>query len=155
MFKSNPFKNIRRPLISLTGGIASGKTLVAREFARLGAVIIDSDKISRKVCGRGTPALRRITACFGKGILNSGGTLNRKRLGHIVLSSVNKRKALESIVHPAIISEIVKKLNFVNQNKIAIVDAPLLFESGLARYMDKVIVVWVPQKIQTERSAWP
>ncbi len=151
MFKHNPFIKTKRPLIALTGGIASGKTTAASEFKKLGAVIIDCDALARKVCAKGKPALRKIVKEFGAGVMLKGGNLNRKKLGDIVFSNERKRKQLEGIVHPYVMKEAVLKAAKISGSRLAILDVPLLFEAGLDRYMDKVIVVWSTEKQQFKR----
>jgi dephospho-CoA kinase len=151
VIKHNPFKKIQRPIMALTGGIASGKTTVAREFEKLGAVIIDSDALARKVCAKGSPALVRIVKYFGAKILKKDGTLNRSKLGSIVFSDDIKRKKLENIVHPYVVKAAVLKVEKPGAGKCVIFDVPLLYETGLDLYMDKVIVVWATEKQQLRR----
>jgi dephospho-CoA kinase len=151
MFKTNPFRNVKTPVVALTGGIASGKTTVACEFKKLGAVIIDTDKLSRTVCKRNSLVLNRIVRRFGKQILTGNKTLNRKKLARIIFKDRNKRRILESLVHPAIMEEVVKKMKLAASKKIVILDAPLLFETGLERFVNKTIVVWAPEHLQMQR----
>lgn len=135
----------------MTGGIASGKTTVALEFSKLGAVIIDSDRIAREVCKKASACLRAVSSCFGKGILTKDGRMNRGRLARIIFADPDKRKMLEDIVHPAIIAGIRGKCLTARRGKIVIIDAPLLIETGLYRYVDKVIVVRTLEKLQLQR----
>ena len=151
MFKTDPFKNIKPPVIALTGGIASGKTTVAREFKKLGALIIDTDKLSRSVCKKNSAVLGEIAGKFGNQVLTKGKTLNRKKLGEIIFADKQKRKTLESIVHPAIMEAAAKKIKSAAKDKVVILDAPLLFEVGLDRFVRKIIVVWAPEQVQAQR----
>lgn len=141
-------------LIGLTGGIASGKSLVAEELKRLGAHLIDADKIAREVVRPGLPAYLDIVKEFGEGILNPDKTINRKALGNIVFSKPNLRKKLEQITHPRILDEIDKRILAIQDKDpkaMIIIDAALLIEVGLYKKMDKVIVVYADEKTQIER----
>jgi len=146
-------KLIKKPSVfGLTGGIASGKSTVLNEFARLGAKIIESDKIAHDIYLKGRPAYKKILAKFGKEVLTSNKDIDRKKLGNIIFSSRPKRKKLEKITHPEIIAEIKRQINKLSKNnRIVVVDAPLLFEVKLEKMFKKIIVVWVPGKIQLQR----
>jgi len=151
VFKRNPLVKVKRPVIALTGGIASGKTTAARQFAKLGAEIIDFDKLARVVCAKGTSVLQQFVRKFGKDILTKTGRLNRKKLGKLVYGNQRKRRSLEAIVHPAIMVEVSKKLNTIKCGRVIILDVPLLFETGLDRFAVKTIVVWAREEQQSER----
>jgi dephospho-CoA kinase len=141
-------------LIGLTGGIASGKSLAAKELKRLGAHLIDADEIAREAARPGLPAYHDVIKEFGEEILNRDKTINRKILGKIVFANPKLRKKLEQITHPRILDEIDKRI-LVIQDKdpktIIIIDAALLIEVGLHKKMDKVIVVYADEKTQIER----
>lgn len=141
-------------LIGLTGGIASGKSLVAEELKRLGAHLIDADEIAREVVNPGLPAYKEIVKEFGEGILNPDKTINRKALGNIVFSNPKLRNRLEQITHPRILGEMDKRILAI-QNKdpkaIIVIDAALLIEAGLHKKMDKMVVVYADEKTQIER----
>jgi len=141
-------------LIGLTGGIASGKSLVAEELKRLGAHLIDADEIAREVVKRGLPAYNEIVKEFGEKILNPDKTINRKVLGNIVFSNTELRRRLERITHPKIrkkIDKYIKEIKGRNPDAIIVVDAALLIEAGLYKKMEKVIVVYADEKTQIER----
>ncbi|MBI5875976.1 MAG: dephospho-CoA kinase [Deltaproteobacteria bacterium] len=141
-------------LIGLTGGIASGKSLAAKELKQLGAYLIDADEIAREVVKPGLPAYKDIIQEFGEGILNPDKTINRKALGGIVFSNPELRNRLEQITHPRILDEIDKRILAIqdkNPKAIIIIDAALLIEAGLYKKMDKVIVVYADEKAQIER----
>lgn len=141
-------------LIGLTGGIASGKSLVAEALKRLGAHLIDADEIAREVVKPGLPAYLGIVKEFGEGILNPDKTINRKALAKVVFSDSEIRKRLEQITHPRILDEINKNIKAIkgkNPDAIIVVDAALLIEAGLYKKMDKVIVVYTDKKTQIER----
>jgi len=141
-------------LIGLTGGIASGKSLVAAELKRLGAYLIDADEIAREVVKPGLPAYQDIVKEFGEGTLNPDKTINRKVLGEIVFSNQELRKTLEKITHPRILDAIEKETQTIQGNDpkaLIVVDAALLIEVGLNKKMDKVVVVYADEKTQLKR----
>lgn len=143
------------PLIGLTGGFASGKSLVANRLAELGAAIIDCDIIAREVVDKGTPGLGMVAQIFGPAILLPDGSLDRAKLGDIIFNDEAKRLALEVIVHPLIREEVFRQVAEVtaeNPDRMVIVDAPVLFESGLAEMMDKVMLVTCSPEQQRERG---
>ena len=138
-------------IIGLTGGIATGKSQSSKIFKELGCYIIDADKLSRTLTTKNSKCLKEIVEIFGTDILNYNGTLNRKKLGQIVFNDKQAKMDLERIIHPHIIKKtneiIAKKYNKTN----IIVDAPLLFEVGLDRVCDKVIVIYARYHIQITR----
>lgn len=146
-------------IIGLTGGIATGKTTVSHFLQKLGAKIIDADKIAHEVLKKGNKGWKQILKAFGKDILNDDGEINRSLLGRLVFSDTEKRRKLEKIVHPIIIKEIeeqLKKLrmntgNATEGNKVIVLDAPLLYETGLDRLVDQVWVVYTDKETQLER----
>jgi len=141
-------------LIGLTGGIASGKSLVAAELKRLGAYLIDADEIAREVVKPGLPAYQDIVKEFGEGTLNPDKTINRKVLGEIVFSNQELRKTIEKITHPRILDAIEKETQTIQGNDpkaLIVVDAALLIEVGLNKKMDKVVVVYADEKTQLKR----
>ena len=141
-------------VVGLTGGLASGKSLVAGELRRLGAVVIDADEISREVTRPGMPAYRDIVERFGSGFLKEDGTIDRKRLGRYVFSHPEALSTLNSLTHPRILDEIERRIKGMERTErrgIIVVDAPLLFEVGLHRRMDRVIVVYADEERQIER----
>jgi len=137
----------------LTGGIATGKTTVAGFFQEMGATIIDADAIARDVVKKTHPAWHEIVECFGKGILLSDGELNRVRLADMIFSDDRHKERLNRIVHPHVFREIDCQLKQLAMNAaaVAIVDVPLLMETGMHRKLSPAIVVYVPEKIQLQR----
>ena len=97
-------------LVGLTGSIATGKSTVSAMFEKLGAVIIDADKLAREVVEPGEPALAQIVEEFGRDVLQPDGTLDRKKLGAVVFGDAARRKRLEQITHPAIRDRFVRRL---------------------------------------------
>jgi dephospho-CoA kinase len=128
------------PRIALTGGIASGKTTVARLFATLGAKVIDTDQIARDIVTPPSPVLDRIIARFGPGILMADGSLHRSRLRNIVFGDPQARRDLEAITHPAIRDE-VERLCRTAGGPYQLVAIPLLVETGTAGSYDRVLLV--------------
>ena len=140
-----------RPLrIGLTGGIASGKTTVAGIFADLGVPVIDTDVIAREVVAKGAPALARIRDAFGDDVFNNDGTLDRKAMRKLVFSDVGKRRQLERILHPQIREAVVVQAHAV-ADPYMIVVVPLLVESPMKEFMDRVLVVDCSENVQLNR----
>jgi dephospho-CoA kinase len=141
-----------RPLnVGLTGGIASGKSEVARRLAAQGAVVIDADVIAREVVQPGTTGLAEVVGVFGSGVLARDGTLNRDRLGEIVFSDTALRAKLNAIVHPRVGERIRELEKTVPPGAIVVEDIPLIAESDMADFFDLVVVVDVPPRVQVER----
>ncbi|TFD89138.1 dephospho-CoA kinase [Cryobacterium serini] len=133
-------------LIGLTGGIASGKSTVAKRLASWGAVGIDADQLAREVVEPGTPGLAAIAAEFGDTILLADGTLNRPALGAIIFSDASRRERLNAITHPAVrrlTRDRVAAASAVDPHAIVVYDVPLLAEAiagGLVTF-DLIVVV--------------
>ena len=141
-------------LVGLTGGIATGKSLVSEILRGLGAYIIDADKIAREVVEPQKPAWLEIVEFFGKDIINKDRTINRKRLGEIVFNDPLKKRKLEEIVHPRVIEEenrMLKEYLKIKPDGIVIIDAALLIEAGSHKRVDKLIVVYSDKETQTKR----
>lgn len=141
-------------LVGLTGGIATGKSLVSEILRGLGAYIIDADKIAREVVEPQKPAWLEIVEFFGKDIINKDKAINRKRLGEIVFNDPAKKRILEEIVHPRVIEEenrMVKEYLKIKPDGIVIIDAALLIEAGSHKRVDKLIVVYADKETQAKR----
>lgn len=140
-------------VIGLTGGIASGKSTVSAKLKELGAAVIDVDIVAREVVSKGEIAYNRIVQCFGEGILLPSGQINRKRLGGIVFSDKEKLALLNSITHPEIISKVKDRIHQLKEEgrKVIVVDAAILIEMGLHKYVDSVWVVSVDRETQIKR----
>jgi dephospho-CoA kinase len=141
-------------VIGLTGGIATGKSLVSAMIMELGGQIINADLIARQVVEPGMPAWKQIVDHFGEGILNSNQTIKRKELGRIVFADADKLDQLNKITHPFIIAEIERQLSCCRDSldkEIVVIDAPILLELGLERLVDEVWVVTVDPAAQLER----
>ena len=142
-------------VIGITGGLASGKSLVTGEFKRLGAMVVDADIISRQVSAKDGEAYADIVKEFGQTILKEDGSIDRKALGGIVFSDKDKLKKLNSITHPRIIKRLrdeVQRLKTESPDAVIAVDAALLIETGLNREMDAVIVVYADEDRRIQRS---
>ncbi len=140
-------------VIGLTGGIASGKSTVSAKLKELGAAIIDVDILARSVVSKGEIAYNRIIQCFGESILLPNGEINRKRLGSIVFSDKKKLALLNGITHPEIISRVKERIRELKTagNSVIVVDAAILIEMGLYKYVDSVWVVAADREIQIKR----
>ncbi|GAB3623352.1 hypothetical protein GCM10027418_14350 [Mariniluteicoccus endophyticus] len=140
-----------RRRVGLTGGIASGKTTVARRWAEHGAVIIDADVLAREVVEPGTPALQAIRARFGDGVVDGDGGLDRPALGRLVFGDDEARNALNAIVHPAVRTRSAELERAADPGAVVVHVIPLLVETGRAGDFDEVVVVDVPPKTQVAR----
>ncbi len=141
-------------IIGVTGGIASGKTTVVKQFKRLGAIVIDADRIAHEIIVPHTRTWQRIVKAFGKDIINRSYVINRKKLGELVFSDTEKLIKLNSITHPVIIKEIKKRIKYIGQKHedcVIILEMPLLFETNLTSLVDIIVVVKVSRKIQIAR----
>jgi dephospho-CoA kinase len=140
--------------VGLTGGIASGKSLVAALFKRLGATVVDADIIAREVVEPHTAGWQKVVAKFGPTILAPDGTIDRAKLGSIVFSDQRSRDALNAILHPYILNKIREQITEIAEKDpqaMIVVDVPLLIECGLQHEFDAVIVVWSPIELQRKR----
>ncbi len=141
-------------LVGLTGGIASGKSLVAKLLKDLGAYVIDADEIAHEVVQPGTPTYREILQQFGEEILGKDGTIDRAKLGQQVFSDPIRRAVLEGIVHPKVFAvEETRRREIAQKDPQAVIifDAPLLIETRAHELMDRVIVVYADRKTQLKR----
>ena len=143
-------------VIGLTGGIASGVTLVARILRDLGARLIEADQVSREVVRPGTDAFRAIVDAFGTGVVASDGTLDRQRLGHIIFEDPAARARLNAITHPAIRRRIwdeIEEIRRAAPDATVVVDIPLLLDTaGPETFdLDGVIVVSATPDLQLSR----
>mgnify|MGYP001286303395 CR=1 FL=1 len=137
--------------IGLTGGIASGKSTVARLLRERGVPVIDADAIAREVVAPGTPGLAAVAARWPQVV--QGGVLDRKALGAIVFASPDERRALEAITHPLIRAEAERRMAAAEAAGAprVVYEAALLFEKNLDEQMDATILVALPPALQVER----
>lgn len=142
-------------ILVLTGGIACGKTTVAKYFHdKYHITIIDSDLITYQLQQPGAKAYNQIVKVFGSKYINPDQTLNRKELGNLVFHDKSQRKKLNQIVHPLVIRTIIKEVikSWTQRKKVVILDIPLFFEIKMKpKYFDEVITVSVSPDVQIER----
>lgn len=139
-----------RLIVGLTGGIASGKSIVGAMFVKLGAGLVDTDVIAREVVAPGQPGLEAVRSAFGPGILLPSGEINRAALRSLVFADPNKRRELEAILHPLIRGRTRQKLAEL-ETPYALVAVPLLLETNFAELVDRILVVDCPESAQLER----
>jgi dephospho-CoA kinase len=140
-------------LVGLTGGIASGKTTFAEALRARGVPVVDADALARAAVAPGAPALAEIANAFGAGVLAADGSLDRKKLASVVFADAEARRRLEAITHPAVraaMAEETARLGAAG-HPLAFYDTPLLYEVGLDRLLDCVVVVWAPRDVQRAR----
>jgi len=142
--------------VGLTGGIACGKSHILREFHKLGVYTIDADEIAHSVILPGTSAYKELLDTFGKKILASDDTIDRKTLGQVIFSDEEARQKLNEIVHPQVRQEEARLTSEFEaakdpQSPIIMVDAALMVETGSYRKYDFIVVVYCHPKIQLRR----
>lgn len=142
-------------IIGLTGGLATGKTTVADMFARLGAKVINADTIVHQLLAPGGSCLKAVRKAFGNDIFPNG-QIDRRKLAGIVFKDRKKLRQLEKILHPEvkkIIKEEIKRYRKSKKKGIVILDVPLLFEVGLEKNVDYIVVVKASRDVQLKRAA--
>jgi len=138
-------------LIGLTGGIAAGKTTVAKLWTELGGIEIDADLVAREVVEPGTKGAKLIAETFSSELFDAEGHLDRKALGAIVFNDVSKRKQLEAIVHPLVRERTKQLLAAVPADSIVIYTVPLLVEADVDLPFDVVVTVEAPDDVRIKR----
>ena len=141
-------------VVGLTGGLATGKSTVAKLFEQCGAAIIDADMLSRHVVEPGKPAWQDIVRHYGQKVFHADRTLNRQALADIVFQNPRQLEILNRIVHPRVSREqtrLVRELANANPKGIVVYDAPLLIEAGAHTRMDKIVVVATNRQTQIAR----
>ncbi|MNG92022.1 Dephospho-CoA kinase [compost metagenome] len=138
-------------VVAITGGIGSGKTTVANQFAALGIEVVDADLIAREVVAPGTPALAAITSHFGPEILTEQGLLDRRALRERIFSDPAAKSWLNALLHPIIRSEMLRQCAAVSSPYCLLV-VPLLVENRLTELADRVLVIDVDEATQIERT---
>lgn len=132
------------PLIALTGGIASGKSTIARRLREHGAVIIDADQIVRDVQAPGSPVLSEIAEAFGSDMIDSSGALDRAALGSLAFGNPDALAKLNAIVHPAVQAESQRRFEAAVPGAVVVYDVPLLVEARVDDPWDMIIVAHAP-----------
>lgn len=140
-------------IIGLTGSIASGKSTVAEMLKELQLPIVDADLVARVVVEPGTETLKNIVEAFGESVLLDDGTLDRPKLGNIIFHEPAARKTLNDIIHPAIRREMLRQRDELLKHgaRFVVMDIPLLFESHLQHFVEKILVVSVTEETQLRR----
>jgi dephospho-CoA kinase len=138
-------------VIGLTGGIASGKTTVSDQFARLGIDIIDADVVAREVVAKGSPGLKTIVDEFGEEILTPTLELDRQKLRRIVFTDNTKKEWLNALLHPLIRTQMALKTNNA-KSPYCILSVPLLVENKLNKMVDRTLVVDIDAATQLKRA---
>ncbi|SFR77046.1 dephospho-CoA kinase [Agromyces sp. CF514] len=141
-------------LIGLTGGIASGKSTVARRLYEHGAVHIDADQLARRVVEPGTSTLAAVAEAFGPAVLRPDGSLDRARVGELVFTDDEARAKLNAIVHPAVrelSSRLIAKAEADDPDAVVVYDVPLLVEASVDHPFDLIVVTSAPRKTQLRR----
>jgi dephospho-CoA kinase len=138
----------------LTGGIASGKSTVARFLEALGAKVIDADRVGHELLQPSNPVYDKVVSHFGRGILKPGGEIDRGRLGSMVFADPQKLSELTSIMHPSLmarVKELADEFRSRQPRAVILVDAPLIYEAGVADCFAKILVAWCRPEQQIER----
>lgn len=136
--------------VGLTGGVASGKSLVGDLFRQQGVTVIDADQVAREVVAPGTPGLARLVERFGPEILASDGTLDRRRMRERVFTDDEARRALELLLHPLIHVELAHRRDALTAD-YGILMIPLLARTGMRELVGRILVVDAPEELQIQR----
>ncbi len=147
-------KTRKKPIIGILGGIASGKSTVAAEFAKLGCKVINADKIAHELLEK-EAVKRQVVAAFSPSILDSKGKIDRRKLAQIVFADTHKLSSLNLIIHPLVLEHAerqIERYSRQNQVQAIVLDMPLLAEVDWAKRCDKLIFVRCNEKIRAERA---
>lgn len=144
----------KKPIIGILGGIGSGKTAVANEFAKLGCKVIDADRIAHELLERKN-VKEKVTSLAGEGILDSAGQIDRKKLADVVFADADKLSSLNKIIHPFVLKraeQLINQYNRQNEVRAIVLDMPLLLEVGWAKRCDKLIFVDCKRQLRVKRA---
>jgi dephospho-CoA kinase len=139
--------------VGLTGSIGTGKSTVAKIFEKLGAYVIDADKVVHQLF-ENEDVKEEIVSTFGKSILDNQGKIDKKKLAQIIFTDKEKKKKLENILHPKVrqkIQEFIEDVYKKDKNAVVVAEIPLLIETGMYKNYDKVLVVYAPKDLQLKR----
>ena len=141
--------------VGLTGGIATGKSVVGQELLRLGCHLLKADELGHKLLEKNGPCYEPVLAAFGRAILDADGNIERKRLAMVVFNEGGALDKLNSIVHPAVFAYEAAWLSSIAVGEgraIAVIEAAILIETGSYKNFDKLIVTWCPEETMIERA---
>lgn len=140
-------------VVGITGGIGCGKSMAAAYLAELGAIHIDADGISRALTARDGAALEQIRRIFGDSVFSEDGSLNRRALGDLVFSDPAAKRALEGVIHPLVQRIAMDKIEESGKNgaRVAVLNVPLLFETGMDVLCDETWTLTAPADVQLAR----
>jgi len=144
----------KKPIIGILGGIGSGKSTVAAEFAKLGCEVIDADKIAHELLDE-QPVRKKVVSLFGSGILGSAGKIDRSKLADIVFADADKLSALNNIIHPLVLTradQLIERYNRQGPVKAIVLDMPLLVEVGWHKRCDRLIFVDCKPRLRADRA---
>ena len=145
----------KKPIIGILGGIGSGKSTVAAEFAKLGCKVIDADKIARELLLYKKAVKEKVVGLFGRTILNPAGKFDLEKLAEVVFADADKLSLINEIIHPLVLQraqELIKQYDCQKQVKAIVLDMPLLVEVGWDKRCDKLIFVDCEQKLRLDRA---
>ncbi|MBL7143667.1 MAG: dephospho-CoA kinase [Phycisphaerae bacterium] len=147
-------KIAEKPVIGILGGIGSGKSTIAAEFAKLGCKVIDADRIAHELLEE-PPVREKVVSLLGQAILDSSGKIDRRKVAKVVFADDHMLASLNRIIHPLVLQrtqELIEQSMSQNQVKAIILDMPLLVEVGWHKKCDKLIFVDCEQKLRRERA---
>jgi len=139
-------------LYGLTGGIASGKSTVTRFLRSAGHTVIDLDQISRDVLEPGSNGLSQILDAFGAGYVNLDGTLDRKKLGHLVFHDKAELAKLDALMGPLMWAEVERQRDAISHGPFSFLDAALLIEKGMHKHVEGIVLVTAPTEVRLARA---
>ena len=140
--------------VGLTGGLASGKSFVGREFERLGCAVLQADKLGHRILADDPGALQEVVREFGRGVLDDSGAIDRKALGAAVFSDKGSLERLNAIIHPRVFERLDRffvDIEARDPDAVAMVEAAIMVESGSYRRYQRLVLTACPQELQIER----
>ena len=147
-------KIAEKPVIGILGGIGSGKSTIAAEFAKLGCKVIDADRIAHELLQE-PPVREKVVSLFGQAILDSSGKIDREKLAEVAFADHKMLASLNRIIHPLVLQrtqEFIEQCKSQNQVKAIVLDMPLLAEVGWHKRCDKLIFVNCEKKLRLQRA---
>ncbi len=140
--------------VGLTGGLASGKSFVGREFERLGCAVLQADKLGHRILADDPGALQEVVREFGRGVLDASGAIDRKALGAAVFSDKGSLERLNAIIHPRVFERLDRffvDIEDRDPDAVAMVEAAIMVESGSYKRYQRLVLTACPQEMQIER----